>query len=299
MDFQDKAIIVTGAARGIGRCHAELLAARGAMVVVADSGGDPEGGGQSAAPGDEVVQAIIARGGRAVNVVASVATEEGAARIVAAAIDNFGRLDGLINNAGIIRMSSFADTSAELFRAHYEVHMIGTMLVTKAAWPHLVASGAGRVVNTVSPSITGTNGMIHYASAKGAIWSFTRNLAVIGAQAGVNVNAVSPAAETRMIYVPGMAEALPPGSIEYLQAKMAPEWIAPVVAYLLHGSCRLNGELLGAGGGAVHRMVMVASPGIHSDALTLEEVAARIDEIMDLTHAEVIPHTTPDPVAGN
>ncbi len=299
MDFNDKAIIVTGAARGIGRCHAELLATRGAMVVVADSGGDPEGGGQSSAPGDEVVQGIIAKGGQAVNVVASVATEEGAARIVSAAIDSFGRLDGLVNNAGIIRMCSFENGTADLYRSHYEVHMIGTMLVSKAAWPHLVASGAGRIVNTVSPSITGTNGMIHYAAAKGAIWSFTRNLAVIGAQVGVNVNAVSPAAETRMIYVPGMAEALPPGSIEYLQSRMAPELIAPVVAYLLHGSCALNGELLGAGGGSVHRMVMIASPGIQSDALTLEEVAARIDEIMAISHAAVIPHTTPDPATDN
>lgn len=299
LDFSGRVIIVTGGAHGIGRCYAELLAERGAAVVVADTGGDTGGTGQSEGPGAEVVRRIASSGGKAVNVVASVATEEGAARIVDAAIAHFGRIDGLVNNAGIIRMAAFADATSDLYRSHLEVHLIGTMLVSKAAWPHLVASGAGRIVNTVSGAVAGAVDMAHYASAKGAIYSLTRCLGIIGASDGIMVNAVSPAADTRMIDVPGMAEALPPGTIDFLRDKMSPRWIAPVTAYLLHQTCTLNGEVLSAGGGSVSRMVMMNTPGIHSETLSPEEIARRIDEIMDVSKAEVAPLVTLHPAMTN
>jgi NAD(P)-dependent dehydrogenase (short-subunit alcohol dehydrogenase family) len=299
LDFSGKVIIVTGAAHGIGRRYAEFLAGRGAAIVVADTGGDPTGTGQSEGPGGDVVRHITANGGKAVNVVASVATEEGAARIVASAIEHFGRIDGLVNNAGIIRMSAFEDATVDLYRSHLEVHLIGTMLVSKAAWPHLVASGCGRIVNTVSGAVAGALDMAHYASAKGGIYSFTRCLGILGADAGVMVNAVSPAADTRMIEVPGMAEALPPGTIDFLREKMSPRWIAPVTAYLLHESCTLNGEVLSAGGGSVSRMVMMNTPGIHSETLSPEEIAERIGEIMDVSKAEVAPLVTLHPAMAH
>ncbi len=288
LDFTGKVIIVTGAARGIGKAHVELLAERGASVVVADLGCSTEGEGKSAEPGDALAEEIRKCGGKAANVTASVTTQDGVEAIVRAALDAFGRIDGLVNNAGIISMGAFPETPIEIYRSHMDVHFFGTVLMSRAAWPHLVRSG-GRIVNTVSGTLNGALGMMHYASAKGALYAFTRNLAVIGAGAGVKVNAVSPAADTRMIDVPGMAEALPPGTIDFLRAQMSPHWIAPVVAFLLHESCAVNGEVLNAGGGSVSRMVMMNSPGIASATLSLEEVAARIGEIMDISETEPAP----------
>lgn len=295
LDFTDKVIVITGGARGIGRCYAELLAGRGASVVIADLGCETGGEGASAEPGEALARSLNDRGpGRAASVTATVATEDGAAAIVQAALDAFGRIDCLVNNAGIIRMGGFPETPIGVFRAHMDVHFFGTVLMSQAAWPHLVQS-RGRILNTVSGAVNGALDMIHYASAKGAIYSFTRNLAVVGASCGVKVNAISPAADTRMIDVPGMAEALPPGTIDFLRAQMGPHWIAPVAAYLLHESCPLNGEVLSAGGGSVSRMAMVNSAGIAADTLSVEDVASRIDEILDLAGAAPAPLATGHP----
>ncbi|MBL7499154.1 SDR family NAD(P)-dependent oxidoreductase [Frankia sp. CNm7] len=289
--FDGRVAVVTGAGRGIGRCHALLLAARGAKVVVADYGGQIDGGGASAAPAELVVKEIAAAGGDAVASFASVAEEDGAAAIVQTALDAFGRLDIVINNAGISDKAPFMDLPSEKFRRMVDVHFLGTLYVTKAAWPHLVDAGAGRVVNTTSEAVLGTLPQLtSYASAKGAVLALTKSLAGEAAGTGIRVNAVAPRARTRMSE--GGKEAYPAGSelrrrVEAHLARLDPELISPAAAYLAHESCRINGEALVVGGGAVHRLTLAVSKGIARDGLTVEDVAAGLDEILDMTDATI------------
>jgi NAD(P)-dependent dehydrogenase (short-subunit alcohol dehydrogenase family) len=197
--FDDRVAIVTGAGRGIGRVHARLLAAKGARVVVADLGGEIDGRGSSTAPADAVVGEIRANGGEAVACYGSVADEADVASIVETALDAFGRLDVVVNNAGIHDPAPFEALSVAQFRRMFDVHFFGTMMVTHAAWPHFVRAGYGRVVNTTSEAMLG--GIPHlssYGAAKGAVFGLTRNLATEGAAHGIRVNALAPRAHTRM-----------------------------------------------------------------------------------------------------
>ncbi|WP_045877797.1 SDR family NAD(P)-dependent oxidoreductase [Pseudofrankia sp. DC12] len=286
--FDGRVAVVTGAGRGIGRCHALLLAARGAKVVVADYGGSTDGTGSSAAPAEEVVKEIAAAGGEAVASFASVAEEDGAASIVATALDSFGRLDIVVNNAGISDKAPFEELTNEKFRRMVDVHFLGTLYVTRAAWPHLIASGTGRVVNTTSEAVLGTlEQLTSYASGKGAVLGLTKSLAGEGAKVRVRVNAVAPRARTRMSEESAAAQTDPVvrRRAEAVLAALDPALISPAAAYLAHESCALNGEVLVVGGGAVHRLTLAISKGITKPDLTLEDVAAGLDEICDLTGA--------------
>ncbi|MGW9131822.1 SDR family NAD(P)-dependent oxidoreductase [Streptomyces sp. NPDC055681] len=291
LDFSSHTVIVTGAGRGIGRAHAKLLAARGASVVVCDLGGDTDGEHPSAGPAEKVVKEIVEAGGTAVAATESVATEEGAAAIVRTAVDTFGRLDAVINNAGIFRPAPFDEISTETYQRYLDVHYLGSLLVSRAAWPHLAASKRGRIVNTVSGSMLGTPDMVHYGSAKGAVYGLTRNLAVAADVAGIKVNAVAPGAGTRMVELTG--DTLPPGMLDYMMTSMPPELVAPVAAYLAHENCAVNGEVFNVAGGKVTRMVMMNTLGITDAALTPETVAERIEEILSPEEATVAPLMLP------
>jgi hypothetical protein len=290
--FDDQVIIVTGAGRGIGRSHALLLASRGARVVVADVGGDLAGDGASRAPADDVVSEIRANGGEAIASYASVAEEAGAVAIVGAAIKAFGRVDAVINNAGIHDPAPFDRLRAEQFRAMLDVHLFGTILVTRAAWPHFVAAGYGRVVNTASEAMLGgIPELTSYAAAKGAVFALTRNLATEGAAHGIRVNAVAPRAHTRMSasHAEELASllAVPPEVMEEINASMPPDLCAPAAAFLAHESCPLTGEVLQVGMGGVSRLAVVHTTGIAKDALSVEDIADNLDTIMDTTDARV------------
>jgi NAD(P)-dependent dehydrogenase (short-subunit alcohol dehydrogenase family) len=285
-------VIVTGAGRGIGRSHALLLAAKGAQVIVADIGGGIDGAGASQAPADDVVDEIRAKGGEAVACYASVADEAGAASIVATALDTFGRLDAVVNNAGIHDPGPFTTLSIEQFRAMLDVHFFGTLFVTRAAWPHFVAAGYGRVVNTASEAMLGgIPELTSYGAAKGAVFGLTRNLATEGARDGIQVNALAPRAYTRMSASSSDALAtmlsISPEAMDEINASMPPELCAPAAAFLAHEACPLTGEVLQVGMGGVARLAVVHTPGIAKMPLTAEDIAANLEAILEVADARV------------
>lgn len=290
--FEGRSAIVTGGGRGVGRCHALLLASRGARVVVVDAGVELDGTGWSAAPADEVVDEIRATGGEAVACYSSVADETGAAAIVQSALDAFGRLDIVINNAGIHEPWSFDELTMEQFRKLLAVHYLGTVYVSKAAWPHLRAAGYGRIVNTCSEGSLGIHEKLTaYGGAKGGVHGFTLNLAAESEKYGITVNAICPRPSTRMSAPELLAEIYqqPVDHFRENMKNLPPELVSPTAAYFAHESCTLNGVVLVSGGGQVARVAVVENSGFFtSEPLTPEHVAANVDTIMDLTKVHVM-----------
>ena len=291
MRFDGRTAIVTGAGRGVGRAHARLLAARGAQVVVVDLGGQLDGTGASPEPAENVVKEIKAEGGIAVPCSASVATEEGAHTIVQVALEAFGRVDVIVNNAGISQPDWFDDLTVDRFRQMIDVHFLGSVNVTRAAWPHLQSNGYGRIVNTCSEAAFGmVPKNTSYGSAKGGVFGFTRSLALDARRHGILVNAIAPRASTRLSDTKVLAHVydLPEETFGEVMDGFAPEFVAPAAAYLAHESCQLNGEVLVAGGGQVLRMAIMQTQGFTSPTLTLEELAANLDVVMDMTDATLM-----------
>jgi NAD(P)-dependent dehydrogenase (short-subunit alcohol dehydrogenase family) len=274
MDFDGRVAVVTGAGRGIGRAHALLLAARGASVVVNDLGGSMAGGGADAGPADDVVDEINAAGGMAMADAHDVASEHGAGALVAAALDSFGRIDVVVNNAGIIRWADFPDADAENVESHLAVHVLGSFHTARAAWPHLVEQGYGRIVNTTSSGMFGLPNNVGYATAKAGVVGLTRSLATAGAAHGIKCNLVAPAAFTRMA---GGADDSP------MATTMAPELVAPMVAFLAHEDCPVTGEIYSAGAGRFARIFIAQAEGYldTTGAPTMDDVAAHWAEIND------------------
>jgi NAD(P)-dependent dehydrogenase (short-subunit alcohol dehydrogenase family) len=270
--FDGRSAVVTGAARGIGRAHALLLAARGASVVVADFGGAVDGEGASRAPADEVVAEIRAAGGTAVAAYGSVADEAEARSIVDTALESFGRLDIVVNNAGINVTGPFDQHTVDSFDRLFGVHFWGTYHVLRAAWGHMVRAGYGRIVNTLSEAIFGFPGEIAYGAAKGAAMGLTLNLALEAPAHGIQVNGLAPRAHTRMT---------PADVPEDMRQMMPPELVAPAMAYLAHESCELNGRILVAGLGGVNSLFIAHNAGIHKPDITLEDVAENIGAITE------------------
>ncbi|MBT7336109.1 MAG: SDR family NAD(P)-dependent oxidoreductase [Gammaproteobacteria bacterium] len=222
-----KVAIVTGAGGGLGRAHALLLAHEGAQVVVNDLGGDRDGTGGGTSMADGVVAEIIAAGGQAVAHYGSVSDNDAAAGMVAKAVDSFGRLDILINNAGILRDKSFKNMTDAEWDIVIDVHLRGTYLVTKHVWQHLLAQGqGGRIIMTSSTSgLIGNFGQTNYGAAKAGIAGFMRVLALEGMKNGITVNVLAPAALSRM------TEDLMPESPEVAE-RLAPEKVSPAVVWL-------------------------------------------------------------------
>lgn len=268
--FDNRVAVVTGAGRGLGRAYAHLLASRGAKVVVNDAGGDLDGDGADDGPAEQVVAEITAAGGTAVACNASVATRDGGQEIIQTAVDNFGRIDILIHNAGNVRRGSLKEMSYEDFDAVLDVHLRGAFHVVRPAFPLMCEAGYGRVVLTSSiGGLYGNHNVANYAAAKAGVIGLSNVVALEGAAEGVRCNAIVPAAVTRM--AEGIdTSAYPP---------MGTELVAPVVGWLAHESCSVTGELLIALAGRVARAVIAESPGVSRPSWTIEEVGNHLDAI--------------------
>ncbi|MFC4588182.1 SDR family oxidoreductase [Sphaerisporangium corydalis] len=270
--FNGKVAVVTGAGHGLGRSHALLLAERGAKVVVNDLGGALDGTGASTGPAAEVVELIVKNGGEAVASADNVATPEGAEAIVQAARDAFGRVDILVNNAGILRDRSFGKMSVEEFDSVLAVHVRGSFLVSRAAFPHMKEQRYGRIVNTSSPAgLFGNFGQANYSTAKMGLVGLTKTLGIEGARAGIRANAIAPIAWTRM------TEALLPAEFEQ---RFTADRVSPLVAFLAHESCETSGEVFSVGAGRIARVFVAEGPGWRTDDLSIESIADNWDAIL-------------------
>jgi NAD(P)-dependent dehydrogenase (short-subunit alcohol dehydrogenase family) len=275
--FDDKVVIVTGAGGGLGRAHALLFAKHGARVVVNDLGGSSHGEGANASAADLVVAEILAAGGTAVANHDSV-TDGG--KIVQNALDSFGRVDVLVNNAGILRDKSFQKMEDTDWDLVYKVHVEGAYKVTHAAWPHLREQNFGRVIFTASTSgIYGNFGQSNYGMAKLGLYGLTRTLALEGRKNNILVNAIAPTGATRM--TEGL---IPPQVFEQLK----PELISPLVVYLGSEACSETSSLFEVGGGWIGKVRWERSLGAGFDpraGFAPEDVAAQWQQICDFTDA--------------
>lgn len=264
--FDGKVALVTGAGRGLGRAHARLLAARGARVVVNDLGTSGSGSGADASAAQAVVDEIRAASGEAVANGDSVT--EGA-RIVQAALDHFGRLDIVVNNAGFLRDVAFHKMTPADWSELYEVHLLGAFRILHAAWPGMRERGYGRIVNTSSAAgIYGNFGQVNYGTFKLALHGMTQPLAVEGRAKNILVNTIAPAADSRLTRTVMTAEQLAP---------MRAELVSPLVGWLCHEDCRDTGGLYEVGGGYVAKVRWERSGGAVLDLSgqdSVEQVAA-------------------------
>ena len=287
--------VVTGAGGNpsLGRAHALLLGRLGANVVVNDIGRDPETPGYTGSACAETVAAEIrAMGGNAVADTHSVASEEGAAAIVDRALEVFGRIDVLVNNAGISIAAPFEELSARDFRRHMDINLMGPVWTSRAAWPHMRRQGYGRIVNMTSGAMAGVSWLSAYGASKGGLLALTRALAAEGESLGIKVNAVNPGAYTRMVEAQqGEASTM----LHYARDNLPPELVSPVVAFLSHRDCPVSGECIEAAGGEVRRMFIAHNKGFADTELTLESLAARWREVMSDSVEGILPHGAFDP----
>jgi NAD(P)-dependent dehydrogenase (short-subunit alcohol dehydrogenase family) len=274
--FEGRVAVVTGAGRGIGRADARLLADRGARVVVNDLGGSMEGVGADTEPASTVATEIVAGGGVAIADNSDVATPAGAQALVDSAIAQFGRLDIVINNAGIVRWAGFPEADADNLASHLAVHVTGSFNTTRAAWPHMIEQEYGRVVMTTSAGMLGLPNNVSYATAKGAVIGLTRSLTTAGAAHGIKVNLIAPAAVTRMAGQSADAAGSP---------QMSPDLVAPMAAFLAHEACPVSGEIYAAGAGRFARIFIASTQGyVHATPEpTMEDVAENWATINDET----------------
>ena len=279
LDFKDKVAIVTGSGNGIGKGYALELAKRGAKVVVNDLGGTVDGSGGSLSAADTVVQEIEAAGGVAMANGANVAKQEDVKAMVASTMEKWGRVDILINNAGILRDKSFGKMEWSDFEAVINVHLLGSALCAHSVFPIMKEQEFGRIVMTSSSSgLFGNFGQTNYAAAKMGVVGLMNTLKLEGAKYNVHTNSIAPTATTRM------TEHLFPA--EFAE-KLDPKYIIPAMIFLASEKAP-NGEILEAGGGVVANTYVMETMGKYfgtDENFTAEAVANHWAEIADTTDA--------------
>jgi len=287
--FDGRVAIITGAGGGLGRSHALELARRGAQVLVNDLGGSLDGSGSSKSAAQQVVDEITAFGGVAAPNHDSVASSEGGRAIVQGALDAFGRVDVLVNNAGILRDKAFHKMDGASIDAVIDVHLKGAFYVSQAAFVLMREQGYGRIVNTSSGSgLFGNFGQANYGAAKAGLAGLTRVLAIEGASRGIKTNAIAPIAATRMTE----------NVLGDLGVKVTPDSVSPLVALLAHEQCPVNGHVYSVAGGRIARIFVAETHGVVLEENTAEAILAQlsvIDEFDALRYYE--PSSLEDEIA--
>lgn len=291
VSFQDRVAVVTGAGGGLGREHALLLASLGAAVVVNDLGGSVHGEGANSSAADRVVAEINAAGGAAVAEHSSVSDPSGGEAIIEKAIEEFGRIDIVINNAGILRDKSFANMSVDEMHAILDVHLRGAFYVTQPAFRLMKEQNYGRIVFTSSASgLIGNFGQANYGAAKMGLIGLMQVIKIEGAKYDIMVNAIAPIAQTRM------TEDLLTG----MQGLFAASAVSPAVAYLASEANTLSGEIWSVGGGSVSRFFIGLTDGYVKPAadgpLTVEDVEQHLTEIRS-EDGYIVPSSSQDEFA--
>lgn len=270
LGYDGKVAIITGSGGGLGRQHALMMAKRGALIVVNDLGGSVDGTGANASAARVVVDEIKAAGGEAVADHNSVATPEGGAAIVQTAIDAYGRVDIVVNNAGILRDKAFHNMTPDLLNPVLDVHLKGAFYVTQPAFVHMREQGYGRIISTSSAAgVFGNFGQTNYGAAKMGLVGFTRVLGVEGARFNIKANAIAPLAMTRMTE----------DILGALKDKLDPGLVSPLVAFLAHEDCPVSGQLFSVGGGRVAHVFLGETNGYYSPTLSPEDVQNNWDTI--------------------
>jgi len=293
MRFDEQVAVITGAGGGLGQQYALLLASRGARVVVNDTGGSVTGSGSNLDAANAAAEEICRRGGEAVADTSSVTSPQGGQAIIDTALRAWGRVDIVINNAGIVCDAPFEDMTADRLEPLLDVHLRGAFYVTRPAWKVMREQRYGRIVNTCSAAgILGAERMSNYGAAKTGLIGLTRVLAAEGADHNIKVNAIAPIAYTRMLAHsmdsagrpddPSAQAILDDLAAQHLQ-KLDPALVAPVVAFLAHRDCPVSGEIYTVGAGHVARFFIGRTKGFYSPALSVEGVRDHFAEIRDDT----------------
>ena len=289
--FDGQVAVVTGAGGGLGKQYALLLAARGARIVVNDTGGSVAGDGSNIEAAHAAAEEIRRQGGQAVADTHSVTSPEGGQAIVDSALRAWGRVDVVINNAGIVGDAPFEEMTADRLNPLIDVHLKGAFYATRPAWTVMREQRYGRILNTCSAAgILGAERMSNYGAAKTGLIGFTRVLAAEGAGHNIKVNAIAPIAYTRMLAhsVDGAgqpddeaARAVLDDLVgQYLQ-KLDPALVAPVAAFLTHRECPVSGEIYTVGAGHVARFFIGRTKGFYRPGLSVEDVRDHLHEIRD------------------
>jgi NAD(P)-dependent dehydrogenase (short-subunit alcohol dehydrogenase family) len=285
--FDGRVAVITGAGGGLGRTYALEIGRRGGKVVVNDLGGKADGTGAGTSMADAVVKEIVELGGQAVANYDSVSTPEGGKAIIQAALDQFGRVDAVINNAGILRDKTFAKLSPEELGIVLDVHLRGAFYVSQPAFQHMKDAGYGRFLFTASGAgIFGNFGQTNYGAAKMGLVGLSNVLAQEGAKYNIKSNVIAPIAKTRLT-----EQLLGP-----LADKLSPECVTPLAVYLVSEQCQLTHEIFDVGGGRYARIFIGMSPGWVKGAgqpATVEDIATNLEQIRS-TEGYVIP----DSIAG-
>ncbi|MBE8191335.1 MAG: SDR family NAD(P)-dependent oxidoreductase [Alphaproteobacteria bacterium] len=283
LDFTDKVVIVTGAGGGLGRCHALDFAKRGAKVIVNDLGGTLDGSGGSSDAAEAVVAEIKAAGGEAIANGSSVTDDTGVANMVSQAMDAYGRIDVLVNNAGVLRDKSFAKMEISDFSFVVDVHLFGTLKPTKAVWPIMKEQGYGRIMVTTSSSgLYGNFGQSNYGAAKMGVVGFINTLKLEGAKDNIHLNALAPVAWTRMT-----SELMAPEMEERLQ----PDLVTPAVVFMCSEGAP-TGQIICAGAGVFAAAAIIETRGKYiGKNASAEDVAENWAEISQINdQAEALTH---------